>query len=133
MVSNLTEQDDTTTHIVGQDKYGFNVNGIYMRGSILAFNNFTLLWNCQHVVAITPRNLAAVHMIRPKPEVLIIGTGDDPVNVNPGLYNYFSRKGIAVEVMTNVSSFFLSAVLAELQTKPRRLSPDSSGCTLQWV
>jgi len=97
----LSKQDDQPTNILSYDKYGFNINNIHMRGSILAFNNFTLLWNMQHIVNITPRSLAIVHMIHPKPQILLIGTGDNQININPSLYGYFSRKGIAVEAMTN--------------------------------
>lgn len=107
----LSKQDDQPTNIVSYDKYGFNVNGIHMRGSILAFNNFTLLWNMQYNVAITPRSLAIVHMIHPKPQILLIGTGDKQMNVNPALYGYFSRKGIAVEAMTNMHAISTFNVL----------------------
>jgi uncharacterized protein len=102
IMASLAHQDDAPTRIMGHDKYGFTVNDIRMRGSILAFANFTLLWDVQHAVEISPRNLAAVSVIRPKPEILLIGTGEKMVNVNPALFAYFSRRGIAVDAMTTV-------------------------------
>jgi uncharacterized protein len=112
LLASLARPDDSPTHIVAHDKYGFNVNGIHMRGSILAFNNFTLLWNVQHVVAATPRSLAAVHMVRPKVEVLLVGTGETAEHVNPALYAYFSRRGVSIEAMTTTQAISTFNVLA---------------------
>ncbi len=103
-VSNMLDKMDGLTNILSTDRYGFNVNGIHMRGSIIAFSNFTLLWNCLRIVDASPRNLAVVHSVKPKPEILVIGTGESMENVNPALYSYFSRKGISVEPMSTVSA-----------------------------
>ena len=73
-----------------------------MRGSVLVFGAYTLLWNVPRVVDISPRNAAPVHMLRPKIDIFLIGTGDTSVNVHPALYGYFARKGIAVEAMSTV-------------------------------
>lgn len=48
-------------------RYGFTVNNIHMRGSVLVFRNFSLLWNVQRIVDVTPRNIAIAHMISPRP------------------------------------------------------------------
>ena len=101
-ITTMLDKDDGLSHIGAHDKYGFAVNGIHMRGSVLVFKNFTLLWNVQRVLDVCPRNLAIAHMIRPRPDILLIGTGDRMENVNPSLYAYFSRKGIAVEALSTV-------------------------------
>lgn len=110
-ISGMLERMDGATNIISTDKYGFNVNGIFMRGSIIAFSNFTLLWNCLRVTEASPRNLAIVHSVRPKPEVLIIGTGEKLENINPALYGYFSRKGISIESMSTVNAISTFNVL----------------------
>ncbi|RYG52957.1 hypothetical protein EON66_09270, partial [archaeon] len=126
------------SRIGGADAYGFLVNGIAMRGSVLVFPTFALLWDVQHAHAICPRSLAPVHMVSPQPganlppvrrrarmtrfhlqhshtprvlvlwansaELVLVGTGDQSVNLNPSLYAYFSRRGIAVEPMSTVGS-----------------------------
>lgn len=102
-VSTMLNQYDQMSVIQAHDKYGFKVNGIHMRGSVLVFPNFTLLWNCTRVVDICPRNVAVVHMVRPKIDILFIGTGDRSENINPSLYAYFQRHGVSVEPMNNVS------------------------------
>lgn len=101
-MSPLLDRMDGRTQILGSDKWGFNVNGIYMRGSVLAFGNFSLLWNVTSVVDISPRSLSPVHMVLPKPDLLLIGTGPTYLNINPAVYGYLSRKGIAVEAMSTV-------------------------------
>jgi uncharacterized protein len=116
-VGGTLERMDGLTNIIATDKYGFNVNGIHMRGSIIAFSNFTLLWNCLRVADASPRNLAVVHAVRPKPDILFIGTGDDMQNINPSLYGYFSRKGVSIEPMSTVRARALG------QTAGRR-APD---------
>ena len=65
-VSNLVEQDDSVSQITAHDKYGFRVNGVHLRGSVIVFRNFSLLWNVQRCVDIAPRNAAVVHMVEPR-------------------------------------------------------------------
>lgn len=106
IVTSLADRMDGLNTIKGFDKYGFNISGVHMRGSVICFNNLVLLWNVTRVEDISPRNLAPVHMIDPKPEILIIGTGREMRNVNPALFGYFSRKGISVEPMASVSFLY---------------------------
>ena len=98
----MSPPSDVTSLIHGYDRHGFTVNGINMRGSVLVFGAFTLLWNVPRVIDITPRLAAPVHMVRPKVDLFLIGTGEHTVNIHPALYGYFSRKGIAVEAMSTV-------------------------------
>ena len=69
LTSPLLDRQDGTTTLGGPDKWGFSVNGVYMRGSILAFASFSLLWDVTRVVDISPRSIAPVHMVKPKPEL----------------------------------------------------------------
>ena len=45
----VAQTDASQTVVDGWDDYGYKINGIYMRGSVLAFPNFTLLWDAQQV------------------------------------------------------------------------------------
>ena len=65
-LANLVEQDDALSQVTAHDKYGFKVNGVHLRGSVLVFRNFSLLWNVQRSVDIAPRNAAVVHMVEPR-------------------------------------------------------------------
>ena len=115
-VTAFARQDDRRTQILGSDRYGFNVNNIRMRGSVLCFPNFTLLWNVTSVRNISPRSIAPVHMIKPRVELCIIGATtrskrgakglleEEDENVNPALFGYLSRKGVALEVMSTANA-----------------------------
>ena len=103
MISPLLDRMDGYTTIVGYDRWGFNVSNIHMRGSVLVLPTFTLLWDVARPEDISPRSVAPLYMLNPKPEFLLIGAGVDTVtHVNPALYTFLSRKGISLEVMTIV-------------------------------
>lgn len=110
-LANLVENDDSLSNIIAHDRYGFNVNGVHMRGSILVFRKFTLLWNVQNPVNIAPSNAAIVHMIEPRVDILVIGTGERQLEINPSLYGYFSRKGISVEARSTAHAIALFNLL----------------------
>jgi uncharacterized protein len=98
-------KDDALTDIQSWDDYGFRVNNIYMRGSVLCLPQFTLLWDVQHISDVSPESLSPVLMLRePRIRLLLIGTGSRMRNVNPMLFGWFSRRGIAVEHMATVSN-----------------------------
>ena len=99
----LSDRMDGLTSLVGWDAHGFNVNGVHMRGSVLVFDTFSLLWNVTRVLDVSPRTLAPVHMVNPRPHIVLLGTGETVQNVNPALFGYLSRKGISLEVLTTVS------------------------------
>ena len=101
-LSPLLDRMDGLAVIGGFDKFGFNVNGVRMRGSVLVFSNFALLWNVGGPVDVSPRALAPLHMVHPKPELVLVGTGYTTRHVNPAVYAYMARHGIAVEVMGTV-------------------------------
>lgn len=65
-LANLVEQDDALCQITAHDKYGFKVNGVHLRGSVLVFRTFSLLWNVQRIVDVAPRNASVVHMVEPR-------------------------------------------------------------------
>lgn len=76
-LTNIFQADDSLSNIMGYDKYGFTVNKIHMRGSVIVFPHFTMLWNVQRVLDISPRNAAIVHMVKPKPGALEVHSGQD--------------------------------------------------------
>ena len=101
-LSPLSDRMDGITSLVGYDSNGFNINGVHMRGSVLVFDTFSLLWNVTRVLDVSPRSLSPVHMVKPRPTIVLLGTGDTVQNVNPALFGYLSRKGISLEVLTTV-------------------------------
>lgn len=52
--------------INGYDMYGFSINGVNYRGSVMVFPYITLLWDAQRVQDITLASLSPAHMIKPR-------------------------------------------------------------------
>lgn len=133
----MTNRDAGLTDVQSWDEFGFRVNNIYMRGSVVCLPKFTLLWDVQHVSDISPESLSPVLMLKePRIRILLIGTGKKMRNVNPALFGWFSRRGIAVEHMSTVST--LSASLRAPAPGARQVgpAPDLDGimllCGLIW-
>ena len=101
LVTAPVSASDSLSQIGGYDRHGFTVNGLHLRGSVLVFSRFSLLWHVPRggVLAVSPRVLAPVHMVRPRPELLLLATGEHSANVNPALYAYLARRGIALEAL----------------------------------
>jgi NADH dehydrogenase [ubiquinone] 1 alpha subcomplex assembly factor 3 len=70
-----------------------------MRGSVLVFPTFTLLWDVHSVTEISVASLSPVHLLRPAVNLLLVGTGADMRTIHPELYGYFARRGVAIEPM----------------------------------
>jgi uncharacterized protein len=87
------------TVIRGYDQWGFDINGVNMRGSVLVFPSFTLLWDVQSVRDISVASLSPIHLLKPSIRILLVGTGARMLNIHPELYGYFARRGVAVEPM----------------------------------
>ena len=66
------QADSDKTSIQGYDRFGFNVNGIFMRGSVICFPTFTLLWDAQSIKDATPESLAPVYMVKPRISALLV-------------------------------------------------------------
>jgi uncharacterized protein len=56
----------TRSTIQGYDDYGFQINNVNYRGSVLVLPFLTLLWDARTVNDITMESLAAAHMIKPR-------------------------------------------------------------------
>ena len=120
------------TTILGYDEFGFNVNGVFMRGSVICTPTTTYLWDCQTPAGINTSNLAVVAMVKPRigacpalrhagpraqvcsrltsargvvhaaADFLLIGTGEHMEFVDVSVYPFFQRRGISVETMSTV-------------------------------
>lgn len=77
----------------------FGVNGIVYHGSILAFPNFCVLWKPKRWEDITPETLYLLELIKPKIDLLLLGSGNELRPLNPMTVAYLKKLGIATEIM----------------------------------
>eukprot|EP00624_Nannochloropsis_granulata_P003391 evm.model.NODE_27169_length_92994_cov_27.080458.31 len=94
------------TFLLGYDGGGFEVRDINYRGSILAMPSACFLWKPRKVEEITPESLAALMVVRPPIEILVVGSGEDFVGrpLAPATLAFLAANGVAVEHMDTTSA-----------------------------
>jgi uncharacterized protein len=81
---------------------GFIVNNIQVEGSILCYSDIWLLWKAASITDITPSSLAFVDVVKPAPDVVILGTGARMQKPSPAVSEYLKARGVALEVLDTV-------------------------------
>ena len=61
------------------------------------------MWNILEASEIKPHTLEIMNFIKPRPDYLIIGTGEKLINLDPSFYEHFRRMGISVDTCPSVS------------------------------
>ncbi|KAL8137163.1 hypothetical protein V2J09_003164 [Rumex salicifolius] len=65
------------------DDQGFKVNGVKYEGSIVCVGNLLLSWKTNKFSEVTPDSLSIFKILRPIPEILILGCGKYIQTVSP--------------------------------------------------
>ena len=73
------------------------VNHYWLSGSVIVFPNRYFMWNISDASEIKPHTLEVMNFIKPRPDYLIIGTGDETIQLDPSFYEHFKRMGISVD------------------------------------
>ncbi|XP_006010919.1 NADH dehydrogenase [ubiquinone] 1 alpha subcomplex assembly factor 3 [Latimeria chalumnae] len=95
----LLERESPEVMLVdGYSSHGFTINGDKVIGPCAIIPQAVLQWNVGSARDITEDSLALFHMIVPKIEVLVLGTGDRVERIDPKVLKFMRMKGIAVEV-----------------------------------
>ena len=55
------------------------------------------MWNVIEAEEIKPHTLEIMNFVKPRPDYLIIGTGETTVNLDDNFYEHFKRMGISVD------------------------------------
>jgi NADH dehydrogenase [ubiquinone] 1 alpha subcomplex assembly factor 3 len=75
----------------------FLVNHYWISGSIIVFPNRYYMWNISSADEIKPHTLEVMNFVKPRPDYLIIGTGETALSLTDEFYEYFKRLGITVD------------------------------------
>jgi NADH dehydrogenase [ubiquinone] 1 alpha subcomplex assembly factor 3 len=89
--------------IYGMQDGQFLVNHYWIPGSVIVFPNRYFMWNVLEADEIKPHTLELMNFVKPRPDYLIIGTGELNVNLDETFYQHFKRMGIAVDTCPSVS------------------------------
>ncbi|GAB4850755.1 hypothetical protein Ancab_030055 [Ancistrocladus abbreviatus] len=78
---------------------GFKVNGIIYEGSVLCVGNLLLSWSPKKISEVTPDSLSVFRILRPIPEILILGCGKYIEPVSPELRSFIRSTGMKLEAV----------------------------------
>ncbi|KAE8661666.1 NADH dehydrogenase 1 alpha subcomplex assembly factor 3-like isoform X3 [Hibiscus syriacus] len=78
---------------------GFTVNGVNYEGSLLCVGNLVTSWGPRNFSEITPQSLSIFQIIRPIPEILILGCGRNIEPVDPELRRFIRSTGMKLEAL----------------------------------
>ncbi|CAI5520452.1 unnamed protein product [Closterium sp. Naga37s-1] len=98
------------SHISYDDK-GFTVGGRDLDSSILCVGDVALCWSPSCLADVTPDSLALFQLIRPQPELLLLGTGQRMQAVPGQLREFVRACGMKLEVL---STFTQNAFAVQL-------------------
>ncbi|XP_068635319.1 uncharacterized protein [Aristolochia californica] len=87
---------------------GFTVSGVNYEGSLLIIDKLLMSWSPKIFSEITPDSLSIFKLVRPVPEILILGCGRQIEIVDPELRHFIRSTGMKLEVLDsrNAASTF---------------------------
>ncbi|MED6204399.1 hypothetical protein PIB30_008843 [Stylosanthes scabra] len=97
---NLIDQvPDDTLRFQGYTETGFTVNGVEYEGSLLCVGNLLLSLKANKFSDINAKSLSLFQIIRPIPEILIVGCGRYIQPVHPELRQFVRSTGMKLEAV----------------------------------
>lgn len=80
----------------------FLINHYWISGSVIVFPKRFFMWNIIDASEIKPHTLELMNFVKPRPDYIIIGTGDKAINLDFSFYEHFRRLGITVDTCPSV-------------------------------
>ncbi|KAK9120671.1 hypothetical protein Syun_018288 [Stephania yunnanensis] len=78
---------------------GFTVNGVEYEGSLLCVGNLILSWSPKKFSDVSADSLSIFQIIKPVPEILILGCGRHVEFVDPELRSFVRSTGMKLEAV----------------------------------
>uniref|UniRef100_H3DB05 NADH dehydrogenase [ubiquinone] 1 alpha subcomplex assembly factor 3 n=1 Tax=Tetraodon nigroviridis TaxID=99883 RepID=H3DB05_TETNG len=97
-VSIMQKEQDSSILIQSYSPQGFNIDGNKVFGPCALLPPAILQWNVGTHKDITEESVSLFHMLEPKLEILVLGTGAKLERINPSVLSLLKKKGIAVEI-----------------------------------
>ncbi|XP_078155944.1 NADH dehydrogenase ubiquinone 1 alpha subcomplex assembly factor-like protein (DUF498/DUF598) [Carex rostrata] len=99
---------DDQLRFQGYTDTGFTINGSKYEGSLLIVENKIMAWAPKKFSDITPQSLSIFQIVRPVPEILILGCGRNIIPVDPELRRFIRSTGMKLEAVDsrNASSTY---------------------------
>lgn len=87
--------------IYGLQDGSFLVNHYWIPGSVIVFPDRYYMWNILEASEIKPHTLEIMNFVKPRPDYLIIGTGEENHHMHEDFIEHFKRMGISVDTCTS--------------------------------
>lgn len=101
MEANILSNPKNANNIVSHIRPGgFVVGGFQVSGPVVLFDGIFLQWKVPSLEQLSPENLCLFRLLNPKPEILVIGTGDVFTRLPPNILSFFKSEGIRVEIQS---------------------------------
>ncbi|XP_067361876.1 NADH dehydrogenase [ubiquinone] 1 alpha subcomplex assembly factor 3 isoform X2 [Channa argus] len=97
-VSVMQKEPGSGVMIYSYSARGFNIDGNKVFGPCAVLPPAILQWNVGTYKDITEESVSLFHMLEPRIEILVLGTGAWLERINPSVLTLLRSKGIAVEV-----------------------------------
>lgn len=98
------EAFDTKLKVYGLSDGHFLINHYWITGSVILFPSRYYMWNVTDAEEVKPHTLEIMNFVKPRPDYLIIGTGEKNVALDFSFYEHFRRMGITVDTCPSVSN-----------------------------
>ncbi|XP_056129694.1 NADH dehydrogenase [ubiquinone] 1 alpha subcomplex assembly factor 3 isoform X2 [Lampris incognitus] len=97
-VTVMQKEPDSGVMIEGYSSRGFSINGNQVFGPCALLPPAILQWNVGSFKDITEESVSLFHMLEPRIEILVLGTGARTERIKAEVLALLKKKGIAVEV-----------------------------------
>ncbi|GLI58930.1 hypothetical protein VaNZ11_000715, partial [Volvox africanus] len=71
----IAETEEGMAKISGYYSGGFYINNVQVPGSVIVSHDLYLMWRPRRISEVTPESLTFLELLKPAPEVLVLGTG----------------------------------------------------------
>lgn len=95
------------------NEQGFAIQGTICVGSVFIHDKLHAAWSPQKVNDITPESLAALELLEPKPDLLIVGTGKHIASLSKEVERYCREIDVKVETSDTANAASTFNVLVE--------------------
>ncbi|KAF3856324.1 hypothetical protein F7725_017047 [Dissostichus mawsoni] len=103
-VSVMQKEPGSGAMIYSYSSKGFNIDGNKVLGPCALLPPAILQWNVGTHKDITEESVSLFHMLEPRIEILVLGTGSRTERIDPSVLALLKRKGIAVEVQDTANA-----------------------------
>lgn len=90
---------DDQLRFQGYTDTGFTVNGVEYEGSVLCVGNLLMSWSPKKFSDVTADSLSIFQIMRPIPEILVLGCGRYIEQVDPELRRFIRSTGMKLEAL----------------------------------